>query len=411
MIFKPRTAIPLTLPDLHHAGTRQVSLSVEPHDARCTLSPVGDRRIEPLLAVGTQHQTFILGPDIPPWGATLTVEAPGYVTATIQIPQLPMTDTELAGVALQQVRAALPRLAANSGVFELAGGTPWTWIGCTDFRLFKRHLDGDDLEPVLAQRAALGFTILRVLFSCDYMFRLHPAEVPAFYAEAERFFARCAAHGLYVEAVAFADTKRIFREPRAQLAHWAALGAAAATATNVVLELVNENSEHENGVWDPTAFRAIPGVLCSHGSNGAGAMPVRPVWDFETFHWNGMSEWTRKCAHNPMEDGTWQHGLPAVSDENTRFPDRCSDPIMARDAAAGAALLGAGSTYHSEPGKYSALFTGLALDCAQAWASGAASVPLEFQRGRYNRIEKPPFLRVYQRILSNGRAHTVEIAR
>jgi hypothetical protein len=85
---------------------------------------------------------------------------------------------------------------------------------------------------------------------------------------------------------------------------------------------------------------------------------------------------------------------------------------MAFDAAAGAALLCAGSCYHSVNGKQSALWDGLELECARAWAEGARSVPLEFQKGRYAHpanLEGPGDLRVYQRVLPDGRAHTVKI--
>lgn len=405
MIFKPRTAVVLTD---NTPKSRTLSLTVDPPDATCFLEPMGDRPVTPIRATGTGHQSFLVPGDIPAWGADLVVSAPGYLALHRWIPSLPLTDTELDAVTLEEDYVPLPRIEANGGFFTV-DGQPWTWIGCTDFMLFKRYVDGQDIEPILEQRAALGFNILRVFFSCDWMFRLRPADHADFYQEAGDFFRLCAKHGLYVEAVAFADTQRIFPDLQSQLLHW--FGLATYAESNVVLELVNENNVHENGVANAAAFPKCDHVLCSRGSNGAGSEPVRPEMDYETFHWNDLSEWTRKCAHNPMEDGTWKTGKPAVSDENTRFPDRCADAQMAFDAAAGAALLCAGSTFHSEPGKYSLLFSEPTLSFARAWTDGARSVPLEFQRGRYQRIDDPNYLRTYQRILPDGRAHTVRIHR
>jgi hypothetical protein len=97
---------------------------------------------------------------------------------------------------------------------------------------------------------------------------------------------------------------------------------------------------------------------------------------------------------------------------HTRFCDNDSSINRAYDAAAGAALLAAGSAYHSVSGKSSVLWQGCELDAAHAWAAGAASVPLEFQAGRYihrDDLEGPNDLRVYERRLSDGRGYIVRI--
>src|ERR1700710_45921 len=82
-------------------------------------------------------------------------------------------------------------------------------------------------------------------------------------------------------------------------------------------------------------------------------------------------------------DGLAASRVPVLSNENTRFADRCQSPQVAFDAAAGAALLCAGSAFHSVAGKQSVLWGDAELECARAWAAGAKSVPLEFQMGRY----------------------------
>jgi hypothetical protein len=112
--------------------------------------------------------------------------------------------------------------------------------------------------------------------------------------------------------------------------------------------------------------------------------------------------------------------VPALSNENMRGDEDPSE-MHAEDAAAGAALLCAGSCAHTQQGKWSLPFSATtngavsfldATPFVQAWVRGAQSVPVEFQPGAYMRHEedKPPnVLRVYERRLSDGRGHVVEI--
>src|SRR5262245_13028787 len=111
-------------------------------------------------------------------------------------------------------------------------------------------------------------------------------------------------------------------------------------------------------------------------------------------------------------DGLEPSGVPCLANENERHPDKTADPIHAHDAAAGAALLCAGSCFHSTSGKVSKPFDGVERTCAEAWVNGARSVALEFQRGRYVRrddLKTSTDLRVYQRVLNDGRAETVHV--
>lgn len=309
----------------------------------------------------------------------------------------------------------LPSLRVRGSYFELANGTRWTAIEATDFRLFRRYLDGEDITPVLKQRAELGFNLLRVLGTCHNMFRLYPAEHPTYYDKLKPFAQLLADHGLYLEWTAFADAREAMPLLEHQLEHWAKVGAAFQGTTNVIVELVNEN-DHPTGInrIATDRFAPLPGLLTSHGSNGSQAEPVRPWWDYETFHTNDASEWWRKVGHNAMElsgESDYPHpsGKPILANENTR-PDRDSNLNHFEDAAAGAALLAAGSCFHSDQGRESVLFTGNNLTSAQRWVKGARSVPLAAQGEPYRRRDDlltPDLLRVYQR--GSNDAHIVRI--
>lgn len=56
----------------------------------------------------------------------------------------------------------LPRLVVNGAFFALATGERWTAIQCSDFNLLNRWQHGEDIVPVLEQRRAAGFNLLRV---------------------------------------------------------------------------------------------------------------------------------------------------------------------------------------------------------------------------------------------------------
>jgi hypothetical protein len=303
--------------------------------------------------------------------------------------------------------------------FALETGARWTGIEASDFNLLNRYLDGEDIEPILHQRAGLGFNLLRVWTLYDLeaagIGRLLLTDHPDLYARIPAFCDLLAQHGLYVEFTAYTSTW----DPQ----HWGRLGAAVQGKTNVLLELVNEEAIPVNHI-DLTLFAPIPGVLCSHGSNGSQDGPVTPYWQYATFHTNGAPEEQRKVGHNSME--IWNG--PTITNETSRFPDVGmwarhndeSEPAwlervrrLACDAAAGAALLAAGSCFHSARGKTSQLWQDAELEAAQAWAAGARSVDLECQRGPYlhrSDLEGSGILRVYERPVA-GHACIVKIGR
>ena len=310
----------------------------------------------------------------------------------------------------------LPRLVVRGHVFALESGERFTAIECTDFQLYQRFLGGEDIRPVLDQRAALGFTTVRALGMCAGMFHLVPHERPDFSDLLAPFCDACASFGLYVEFTVFADATVVMPDRAQQAAHWLAVGAAAQPITNLLLELGNELDQSINRLAAVNDVQPIPGVLCAHGSNGSQAVPVRPWWHYETAHFNDAPEWQRKTSHNAMEysDGAaplvGSH-VPILSNENTR-PDRDGHLNHFQDAAAGAALLCAGSCFHCEGGKFSRLFDASEHQFAAAWVAGARSVPLEFQDGAYIRRDDlltPELLRVYERRLSDGRGFIVKI--
>jgi hypothetical protein len=300
---------------------------------------------------------------------------------------------------LERERAALPRLRTRGQFFELETGERWTAIETSDFNLLARYLNGEDIRPVLAQRAEIGFNLLRVWTLMDLqqfgIGRLRLEEHPDLYQKLPAFLELCAERKLYVELTAYTG----INDPN----HWTALLSAVASSPNVIVELVNEldqNSDepdHLGRVFDLNRFaRPPPPILASHGSNGSQARPVQPFWDYATFHTNGAPEEQRRVGHDALQ--IWNG--PTLTNETSRHPDSVRDRNKAFDAAAGAALLAAGSAFHSVHGKSSQLFEGIELELAKAWVAGARSVPLECQTGAFVQrqdLQGPSTLTVYQR--------------
>jgi hypothetical protein len=223
--------------------------------------------------------------------------------------------------------------------------------------------------------------------------------------------------GLRAEFVVFMDATRVMPHQADQIDFFGmVVNTLQPVADQLLLELVNENDQPINAI-DSRAFLQPAGFLAAHGSNGSQAVPVRPAWSYETFHTNDAPEWPRKVGHNAMEWSTGVAGVagsgrPVLANENTRCPDRFNSLTAAFDAAAGAALLCAGSCFHSVHGKFSEPFDDAEIACAQAWVTGARSVPLEFQAGAYRHrtdLETPAILRAYDRVLPDGRSFAVTI--
>lgn len=320
-----------------------------------------------------------------------------------------------------------PNLVVDGEWFRHADGRRYTGIMCSDFTSVKGALEGVDQRPMLDDRRAFGFTELRQwllnesVVGAVYPGGIHPKQYPDFYERVRRYWELCGSYGFAIEATAFTSCDPLMPNRDDQVRHWERTQEAARGLGHVRLELCNEwdwggeakgypNSPHRD-LW---SMRPV-GIIASSGSATAGATTATPVWDYGSFHSNGLSEWQRKCAHNAMEDVWWTFGVPGTANENMRFPDDESSTARAYDAAAGAALLIPSACYHSQDGKYSRVFSAAERPCAQAWCDGARSVPLEFQAGVYGHPQEledhvnRTVLRAYTRTLPDGRSWLVLI--
>ena len=354
---------------------------------------------------GENRLRFVLPANVPyTWGAQLHLEAKDYVALDERV----FLAQDL-NVQMAYAHVDLPRLVvAGQHLRQVTGvtGAIFTAVQCSDFNLAARIDAGDDVHSVLAQRQAAGFNMLRVWTSYDiprigtFKPHLHPRSYDA--------IAQCAdlasRYGFYVQFTGFASPRDVFTSEDQQVIHWEMLSDIARGRTNVLLELDNEGDQAANAGLAYARMARPLGVLASRGSLGSQQAPSPPHWDYVNFHTNGAFEEQRKVGHNAWK--IWSG--PTLTNETSRYPEVGMwvgaslerQKTLAFDSAAGAALLCAGSCFHSVHGKTSQLWDANELAVATAWAAGAQSVDLSFQNQPYRHridLETPDILRAYQR--------------
>lgn len=291
------------------------------------------------------------------------------------------------GVDLPPLHPLTPaRLQVEGLGFVDEHGEPWRMAFVSSFRLYERFLRGEDIRPVLQETRDVGANGVRVFGSFDFgspdVQRLYPREHPDYYDQLRPFFALLASYGLYGQFTVFADTQRSVPGEDAQYAHWGNVFAALADVVpNVLLERVNEADSHENRV-DADVPRPL-GILASNGSNGAGADPPGPFWDYADLHSERRGDFALSTTtlHYAIHGyGTAYPGTQraTVASEPPGFADtmqpgrRTNDPQIAYLMGLGCGW-GAGGTAHSDCGVQSVLMTPTQRACVEQFILGARS--------------------------------------
>lgn len=309
---------------------------------------VGFMFVEPrpvyVLIRGAGYRDLLLG----------RVDMPHDETITVDLQRLPLAPVKLDGVRLD------PFLR-----------------GSTDFLLYKRYLDGEDITPILQQRSSLGCNMVRVFGMVNSFAKWHPADYPAYYDGLIPFCKLAADYGLYVYFTVFADTQEVIPDPAGQLAHFNLVVDRLKEAPNGLLELVNEQGQHTNSV-EQDRFPKPVGVLASRGSYGGDIPPPGPYWDFTDFHARRdyPSAIKDMCVLELREgweggggfEGTGQ--IPILQGEPQGFgpnPKRWQSPLRASGLAGTARGTACGVVFHSDQGILSQMWDGITLDCAKAF--------------------------------------------
>jgi predicted DNA-binding transcriptional regulator AlpA len=264
-------------------------------------------------------------------------------------------------------------------------GAPFAWRGISAFRLLEMEAAGRarDVDAYLTWTASQHLNVVRVLAMAKHLFELSPETG---LAHLDTLLTRAAAHGLFVEVVALADTASYAIDPAVQVERVARI---CSKHSNALLEIANEPYHatqlpriHERDYLRQLLSRVPPGVPAAVG---AGDFPV--LYDDGTY----------ATAHFPRSIGAggWGHvrdlrlggdllrasGKPVINDEpigaGQRFePGRRDDsPERFRAAALASRLIGLGATFHYEGGLQARIPAGREVECFHAWQEAWTLVP------------------------------------
>lgn len=288
-------------------------------------------------------------------------------------------------LVLPSIPGILSRVIVSGHDFINASGR-WFMKGCTDFLLYKKYLDGEDIRPLLKERADLGVNCVRVIGMVSSFSHWYPQEYgDRYYDELPAFFRLLESYGLYCYFTVFADTQVVMPDINDQLRHFDRVVAKMRECENTIGELVNEPYAHDNATDNPHLFNAPYGVAFSGGSyNDQLGNQLRPVPKWESFH----DFHTPRDGHKPggfkycADQVMAAHpeykyrGKAVLSGEPQKFADpgdptkggsTLSDPTQARMMAGSARGTACGIVFHTPAGVFSRPFNGVERACAEAW--------------------------------------------
>jgi hypothetical protein len=286
------------------------------------------------------------------------------------------------------IAPAVGRVVTNGEMFSLSG-SPWQWRGSTDFMLFRDYLNGKDISEVLTQRREAGANIIRVLGMAHYIPvnagqpAFNVSNYPQYFDKLRTFVDYVATFGLRVEFTALADGQLLMPDAAQQDAFLArVVGALPETA---FLEICNEC--WKNGVDPAARWKNLPRTaLVVATGDYTFEKPI--VAEYVTVHESRDAEWPRKSR---LDEWYANVHMPVVWDEpigadETNQPDRRSNVVEDfYDLCAGAALHGAGLTFHSTSGLLSQMWRDHEGRAAVACFDAMRAVPVETPLWDYTR--------------------------
>ena len=327
----------------------------------------------------------------------LHVEVPGYKPRDVSIalgneelPPLVLTPT---GPSAGQAEG----ISVDGLVFRDDRGAIWPWRGTDGFLLYLHWLkERAGIDAVVANWLTCGGlcrdtppNTIRVLGMVNSFAHLWPQEHADYYSQLRPFVDHLwSAFRVRVEFVIFADAGVVMPDRAQEDRHADAVLAAFEDAPNVFLEVANEPSQHTNlPGGDAEAFRHYQRLKGRGLLIATGAGDGSNAGDYVTVHTPRDNEWPRKAKDLlDLRDAVHR---PVVGDEPIGFAEvarpgsRATSAGDAASYAAAAALLGAGSTFHSDSGVAYELFGPVQAAAAAAWHTAAAWVPPAAQLSPY----------------------------
>ncbi len=232
-------------------------------------------------------------------------------------------------------------LGITNAAFVDVYGKPWIGRGITDFLLFAKYLDGQNLEQILNERVEHGRNYVRVfgtlggwggwakrydngvddgkpVMPLSFLF---PQERGGdYYYQLSNFVDYLATFGMRIEFVIFADGQIVMPDYNERRAHSDKVVQAIAGKWNVMgIEYANEPFKNVPGgdreARDEAKRLKGRGAWIAAGdvSQLAWAEAIKPSGDYGTHHGERADDWTRRGrALGELRDAT---GMPWISDE------------------------------------------------------------------------------------------------
>lgn len=389
-IFKGKSAkLPITpVNSSNEPLARKVSLTVNPPDAKCTLTlrGIGSLNGKVFTAEGLSHQTFNISEGTPVWGGDLVISAPGYNVYHDFI-IVPATDTELPTVTLE---LSISPLAIDGHSF-MRDGFMWRYKGFTGFKLCDLFSRGIDITPMLLK----DFNVVRTFLYTpvkDWGAQFWP--LPSIDV-INNYVSFLATLGYYVELVLLTDDDPASIDPAIAVVQ------GLKGHDNLFLQIGNEPLTHKN--INCAALKAVcdsSGYIYSSGIFEDNTKAFGRVW---SDHSGGDSEWPRKpkgmieayTGGGPNSPNEPALKIPCYEDESPR-PDitigyqNGNQDLTALDYytfAAVASICGNGATFHFEPGKFGQPPNDFERKCADSFLQGLNVFPITDNRD-YRRIDE-----------------------
>jgi hypothetical protein len=268
----------------------------------------------------------------------------------------------------------------------LPDGSPFSWRGISAFRLLEMEAAGrtKEVDAYFAWAAAEHLNVVRVLAMAKKLFELPPGRG---LAHLDSLLRRAAAHGLFVEVVALADTASYPTTDPAT--HVDRVARICEKHSNALLEIANEpyHSTQVGPVHDRTYLRELLQRVPSHVLTAAGAAAFPTLYDdgsYATAHFPRSSRaegWEHVRRLRIGRDLLRAARKPVINDEpigaGQRYePGRRDDnPERFRAAALASRLIGLGTTFHYEGGLQARLPEGRELECFHAWQEAWTLIP------------------------------------
>ena len=245
-------------------------------------------------------------------------------------------------------------------------------IGCSDFMLYWRFLQGEDIAPILTERQALGFNCVRVFGMAHYI-PINEFSLPAFrpqdygkayYDNLLLFEALCHSFRQYVYFSCFPDNGFIMPNLSEKQTHHDSV----VSRWTDLYELTNELDAHSFNYVNPADFTRPMHLLACAGSQGEGLHIAH--WDFFDFHpRRNYPSHIKDC--NLADNPNYLAGYEGLIGEPDRYGWQGNPNAMQAFESAGSARGTAlGIVFHSRRGVRSELFDEQTRECAKAFIAG-----------------------------------------